>query len=38
MDLLEKVSDDVIQKIQSTTFELPAGEEPIVVSVGSQLD
>jgi hypothetical protein len=38
MDLLEKVSDDVIQKIKSTTFELPAGEEPIVVSVGSQLD
>jgi hypothetical protein len=38
MDLLEKVSDDVIQKIKSTTFQLPAGAEPIVVSAGSQLD
>jgi hypothetical protein len=38
MDLLKKVGEDVIQKIKSTTFELPAGEEPIVVSAGTQLD
>ena len=38
MDIFKKLTEDVIQKIQTTTFELPAGTEPIVVSAGSQLD
>lgn len=38
MDIFKKITEDTIQKIQSTTFKLPAGIEPIVVSVGSQLD
>lgn len=38
IDIFKKITEDVIQKIQTTTFELPAGIEPIVVSAGSQLD
>ena len=38
IDIFKKIIEDVIQKIQTTTFKLPAGIEPIVVSVGSQLD
>jgi hypothetical protein len=34
---LKNILEDVIQKIKSTTFQLPSGVEPIVVSVGSQL-
>jgi hypothetical protein len=35
--ILKNILEDVIQKIKSTTFQLPSGVEPIVVSVGSQL-
>ena len=38
IDIFKKIIEDVIQKIQTTTFKLPAGIEQIVVSVGSQLD
>jgi len=38
IDIFKKITEDTIQKIQSTTFKLPAGIEPIVVSAGSQLD
>lgn len=37
-DIFKKITEDTIQKIRSTTFKLPAGIEPIVASVGSQLD
>ena len=42
LDIINKdfnsIIEDVIQKVKNTTFKLPSGVEPIVVSAGSQLD
>ena len=38
MDIFKKVTEDVKQKIQTTTFEPPVGTEPLIISVGTQLD
>ena len=35
---IKKIVEDVIQKIKTTTFQLPSGVEPIVISAGSRLD
>lgn len=37
-ELFKNALEDVIQKVKSTTFQLPSGVEPIVISAGSRLD